>query len=165
MAARWRQCMLFRLSLPTAGELNIQRGGRNKLTSYSLNNFILNPLTTVTSNPLQRGSQGWGMFLHQNHAAGGEYGSSWWWCLCDVCLASQKHSKWEFFVPTRMDVYVGVKLLRNDNLSSDKPLAPRGVPDFVRCICTPDITYDVYFSIDGGWLQDLWTRARNTRKQ
>jgi len=53
--------------------------------------------------------------------------------------------------------------VRNDNLSSDidekhdeilftfdEPLAPRGVPGFVRCIHTPDIKYAVYFSIDGG---------------
>ena len=55
-----------------------------------------------------------------------------------------------------------VPFLRNDNLSSDidekhdeilftfdEPLAPRGVPGFVRCIRTSDIKYAVYFSIDG----------------
>ena len=48
---------------------------RNKLISYSLYKFILNPSTSATSSPLQRGSRGWGMFLHQNHAAGGANGS------------------------------------------------------------------------------------------
>jgi hypothetical protein len=32
-------------------------------------------MKAATSNPLQRGSWGWGMFLHQNHAAGGANGS------------------------------------------------------------------------------------------
>jgi len=36
---------------------------------YSLYNFMLNTSMAATSNPLQRGSQGWGIFLHQNHAA------------------------------------------------------------------------------------------------
>jgi len=59
-----------------------------------------------------------------------------------------------------------VPFLRNDNLSSDidekhdeilftfdEPLAPRGVPGFVRCIRTPDIKYAVYFSIDGQFVE------------
>jgi hypothetical protein len=48
-----------------------REAGRNKLFSYSLYKFILNSSTAATSNPLRRGSRGWGMFLHQNHAAGG----------------------------------------------------------------------------------------------
>jgi hypothetical protein len=32
-------------------------------------------MKAATSNPLGRGSRGWGMFLHQNHAAGGANGS------------------------------------------------------------------------------------------
>jgi hypothetical protein len=35
---------------------------RNKLISYSLYKFILNPSTSATSNPLRRGSRGWGVF-------------------------------------------------------------------------------------------------------
>ena len=28
----------------------------------------------------------------------------WWGCLCDVHFTSKKPSKWEFFVPVRMDL-------------------------------------------------------------
>jgi hypothetical protein len=87
-----------------------REAGRNKLISYSLNNFMLNPSMVATSNPLQRGSRGWGMFLHQNHAARWENGSSWWGCLCDVCFASIKSSEREFYVPVGM--HLGVKLLK-----------------------------------------------------
>ena len=48
---------------------------RNKLISYSLYTYIQNPSTAATSNPLRRGTRGWGMFLHQDHAAGGGNGS------------------------------------------------------------------------------------------
>ena len=41
------------------------------------------------------------MFVHQNHAARRENGSSSWGCLCDVYFASKKTSQREFFVPTR----------------------------------------------------------------
>ena len=58
------------------------------------------------------------MFLHQNHAARGENGSSWWGCLCDVCLASNKSSEREFFVPARM--HLAVKLLTNPTKYSGK---------------------------------------------
>jgi hypothetical protein len=34
-------------------------------------------LMVALSNPFQRGSQGWGMFIHRNHDARGENGSSW----------------------------------------------------------------------------------------
>jgi len=78
---------------------NLQRGSTNKLLSPLVYYFILIPSVAASSNPFQRGSWGWGMFLHQNHAAGGENGSSWWGCLCDMCLAGKKPSKWEFFVP------------------------------------------------------------------
>ena len=59
-----------------------REAGRNKLISYSLYKFIVNPLTSATSNPLQRGSSGWGIFIYGNH---------------------------EFFVPT--GTHVAVKLL------------------------------------------------------
>jgi hypothetical protein len=87
-----------------------REAGRNKLISYSLYNFMLNPSMVATSNPLQRGSRGWGMFLHQNHAARWENGSSWWGCLCDVCFASIKSSEREFYVP--VGTHLGVKLLK-----------------------------------------------------
>jgi hypothetical protein len=82
---------------------------RNKLISYSLYKFILNPSTSATSNPLQRGSRGWGVFIYGNHAARRENGTSWWGCLCDVCFASKKSSEREFFVSAR--THLAVKLL------------------------------------------------------
>jgi len=62
---------------------------------------LLNPSMAASSNPFQRGSQGWGVFIHGNHAARQGNGSSWWGCLCDVCFASKKSSEREFFVPAR----------------------------------------------------------------
>ena len=56
------------------------------------------------SNPLQRGPRGCGMFIHQNHAAGGGNGSIMVGMFVCLCLASQKPSKREFFVPARTDV-------------------------------------------------------------
>ncbi len=63
----------------------------------------------ASSNPFQRGSQGWDMFIHGNHDARGENGSSWWGCLFDVCFASKKSSRREFFVPA--GTHLAVKLL------------------------------------------------------
>ncbi len=79
---------------------------RNKLISYSLYKFILNPSTSATSNPLRRGFRGWGVFIYGNHAARWENGTSWWGSLCDVCFASKKSSKREFFVPAGMHLAV-----------------------------------------------------------
>ena len=64
----------------------------------------------ASSNPFQRGSRWWGVFIQKNHAARRENGSSWWGCLCDVCFASKKSSKQEFFVPA--GTQLGVKLLK-----------------------------------------------------
>ena len=60
-------------------------------------------------NPLRRGSWGWGMLDQQNHAAGGENGSIMGGMFVCLCLASQKPSEWDLFVPARMDL--DVKLL------------------------------------------------------
>ena len=49
------------------------------------------------------------MFVHKNHAAGGENGSIMVGMFVFLCLASQKPSEREFFVPARMGL--GVKLL------------------------------------------------------
>jgi hypothetical protein len=61
------------------------------------------------TNPFQRVSRGWGVFIYGNHAARRENGSSWWGCLCDVCFASKKSSEREFFVPA--GTHLDVKLL------------------------------------------------------
>jgi hypothetical protein len=53
----------------------------------------------ASSNPLQRGSRGWGVFIYGNHADIRENGTSWWGCLCDVCLASNKSSGVSFLFP------------------------------------------------------------------
>jgi hypothetical protein len=63
-------------------------------------------------NPLQRGSRGCGMFIHQNHAAGGENGSIMVGMFVCLCLASQKSSERDFFLPTRTNL--GVKLFISD---------------------------------------------------
>ena len=55
-------------------------------------------------NPLRRGSWGWGMLDQQNHAAGGGNGSIMVGMFVCLCLASQKPSEREFFVPARMDL-------------------------------------------------------------
>jgi hypothetical protein len=54
------------------------------------------------------------MFVHKNHAAGGENGSIMMGMFVCLCLASQKPSKWEFFVPARTDL--GVKLLKGKKI-------------------------------------------------
>ena len=63
----------------------------------------------ASSNPFRVGSQGWGMLIHQNHAAGEENGSIMVAMFVSLCLASKKPSEREFFVPAGTDL--GVKLL------------------------------------------------------
>ena len=63
----------------------------------------------VLSNPLWRGSQGSGILVHQNHATGGANGSIMVVMFVSLCLASQKPSDRELFIPARTDL--GVKLL------------------------------------------------------
>ncbi len=64
---------------------------------------------TASSNPLRVGSWGWGMLVHQNHAAGEEKGSIMVGMFVSLCLASKKSSEREFFIPAR--THLGVKLL------------------------------------------------------
>jgi hypothetical protein len=91
------------LTSPTSDAgCNLQRGSRNKLISHLLYHFIINPSTTASSNPLQRGSRGWGTLIHQNHAAGEENGSIMVGMFVSLCLASKKSSEREFFVPAGM---------------------------------------------------------------
>jgi hypothetical protein len=89
---------------------NLRRGSRNKLISHLLYNFILNPSMAASSNPFQRGSRGWGVFIHQNHGAGGGNSSIMVGMFVCLCLASKKPSEQKFFVPVGMDL--AVKLLR-----------------------------------------------------
>jgi len=66
------------------------------------------------------------MFVHKNHAAGGENGSIMVRMVVFLCLASQKPSEREFFVPARTDL--GVKLLSiSDGPIWDAP-PPKSVP-------------------------------------
>ncbi len=93
-----------------ASRLLSSTGGiRNKLFSPLFYWFYKNPSTAALANPFCSSSQGWGMFVHQNHATGGGNGASWWGCLWAVCFASKKHSEQEFFVPAKTDL--AVKLL------------------------------------------------------
>ena len=66
------------------------------------------------SNPFQRGSRGWGVFIHQHHGAGGGNGSIMVGMFVCLCLASKKPSEREFFVPTGTGL--GVKLLIGGNV-------------------------------------------------
>ena len=47
----------------------------------------------ASSNPFQRGSRGWGVFIHQNHGAGGGNGSIMVGMFVCLCLASKKPSE------------------------------------------------------------------------
>jgi len=78
---------------------NLQRGSRNKLITHLFYNFIINPLMAASSNPFQRGSRGWGVFIYGNHATRRENGTSWWGCLCDVCFASKSLPSMSFLFP------------------------------------------------------------------
>jgi len=53
----------------------------------------------ASSNPFRRGSRGWGVFIHGNHAARRKNSSSWWGGLCDVCFASKTSPEREFLFP------------------------------------------------------------------
>jgi len=55
----------------------------------------------ASSNLLQRGSWGCSKFIHKNHAAGGGNSSIMVGMFVFLCLASQKPSDREFFVPAR----------------------------------------------------------------
>ena len=59
-------------------------------------------------NPFRRGSQGWAGYAHQqNYVAGGGNGSIMEGMFVRLCLANQKPSEREFFVPaTRTDLGV-----------------------------------------------------------
>ena len=88
----------------------LHRGRRNKLFSPLFIDADKTPSTEVSSNPLQRGSRGWGMFLHQNHGTGGGNDSVMMGMFVCLCLASKKPSEREFFIPAGMDL--AVKLLK-----------------------------------------------------
>ena len=49
---------------------------------------------------------GGGVFIHQNHGAGGENGSIMVGVFVSLCFASKKPSEQEFFVPAGTDLTV-----------------------------------------------------------
>jgi hypothetical protein len=102
--------MLCWLPLPKAGERLLQLTER-QVKYYVFLYFIdsVKPLTAALPNPFRRGARGWGTLGQQNHAAGGGNGSILVGMFVCLCLASQKPSKREFFVPARTDL--GIKLL------------------------------------------------------
>ena len=50
------------------------------------------------------------MFVHKNHAAGGENGSIMVGMFVFLCLASQKLSEREFFIPARTEIGVTLSI-------------------------------------------------------
>ena len=66
---------------------------RNKLISHLLYNCILNPSMVALSNPFRRGSQGWGVFINQNHGAGGGNGSIMVVVFCELCVSGVSLAK------------------------------------------------------------------------
>jgi len=58
----------------------------------------------VQVQPLARRLPGCSMFVHKNHAAGAENGSIMVGMFVFLCLASQKPSERDFFVPARADL-------------------------------------------------------------
>jgi hypothetical protein len=52
-----------------------REAGRNILISLLIFTLLLSPLTAASFNPFHRGSRGWGVFHHRNHAAGEANGS------------------------------------------------------------------------------------------
>jgi hypothetical protein len=77
-------------------------------------------------NPFRRGSQGWAGYAHQqNHVAGGGNGSIMVGMFVCLCLANQKPTEREFFVPTtRTDLGV----------NSLTAMAPREGPLFYELL-------------------------------
>ena len=70
--------------------------------------ILLKPFDGGLVQPLAKRLPGYGIFVHQNHAAGGGNSSIMVGMFVSLCLASQKPSEREFFVPAGMDL--GVKL-------------------------------------------------------
>ena len=68
----------------------------------------------ASSNPLCRLPRVCGIFVHQNHAAGGGNNSIMVGIFVCLCLAIKKSSEQEFFVPVRTDL--DVKLLKKSLL-------------------------------------------------
>ncbi len=124
MVVRWQQVMPFWLSLPMAGEglLQFTEESRIKLFSSLVYWFCKNPSMAASSKPLQRGSGGCCIFIHQNHAAGG---GKRWKFVC-LCLASQNLSEQDFPVPAGMEL--AVQLLTHQGLGSNEKLPPRRFP-------------------------------------
>ncbi len=83
-----------------------REAGRHKLISRLINHLILNLLRVVSADPFHRGSQGWGMILHKNHAAKEANGSIMVGMFVCCVFASQKPSERELFVPARTDLAV-----------------------------------------------------------
>jgi len=67
------------------------------------------------------------MLVHQNHGARGENGSIMVGMFVCLCLASQKPSEREFFVPA--GTHLGVKLLRQEQLKRDPEAVVRDKAD------------------------------------
>jgi hypothetical protein len=92
------QWMSFWLPLPTVGNQFLTSTERPVETNYYhlINYLILKSLKVALAEPFCRGSRGWGMFLHKNHAAGEANSFMMVEMFVCLCFASQKLSKQEF---------------------------------------------------------------------
>jgi hypothetical protein len=63
-------------------------------------------MTAALTNPFCRGTRGWDTLGQQNYAAGGENSSIMVGMFVSLCLACQKPSEREFFVPAGTDLAV-----------------------------------------------------------
>ena len=70
---------------------------------------MIEPFDGSLVQPHAKRLPGCSIFIHQNHAPGGEIGSIMVGMFVCLCLACQQPSKQEIFIPTR--VGLGVKLL------------------------------------------------------
>jgi hypothetical protein len=66
-----------------------REAGRNKLISYSLYKFILNPSTVATSTPCKEATGGVVCSSIKSMPLEGETAPSWWRCFC-VCVQLAK---------------------------------------------------------------------------
>jgi hypothetical protein len=81
------------------------------------------------------------MFDHQNHAAGGGNGSIMVEMFVCLCLASQKSSEREFFVPARTDLGVKYFYSLSVNYKNPSPAVGNDSQNGIHCHRQTTIIY------------------------